>query len=54
MFPEVEQLRPKEVDEQAVQEVLTRYGLQRVLHDHDWDYGAALSGNYFRDDPTAT
>ena len=53
-IPEVEMLRPKESDEEEVQRVLTRYGLRRVIQDHDWDYAAALEGNYFEDDPTAS
>lgn len=50
--PDVELLQPKETDEQGVVEILQRFGLHKAA-EYDWDYEAALSGNYFEDNPSA-
>ncbi|KAI0947955.1 hypothetical protein AcW1_009585 [Taiwanofungus camphoratus] len=51
--PDVDLLRQKDYDEKEVTRVLRKYRLLRATM-HDWNYGAALSGNYFHDDPAAS
>jgi len=54
-LPEVPDLRLLEVresDKEAVGEILRKYGLHRASH-IEWDYDAALEGNYFEDNPSA-
>jgi flap endonuclease-1 len=48
-LPELEHFEPTEIDETLIMETLLRCGLQRAAVD-DWDFGAALAGNYFEDD----
>jgi flap endonuclease-1 len=51
-IPDVKFLQMRECDDGDVLEVLQRYGLYRAAV-CDWDYSAALDGNYFEDDPSA-
>lgn len=52
--PEKSRLEQGDVDETAVATILQQYGLGRALMNSCyWDYGAALDGNYFDDDPSA-
>ncbi|KAG6860296.1 hypothetical protein C0995_013032 [Termitomyces sp. Mi166 len=52
--PEPEMLDQRESDEAKVVEVLQRYGLgKEVMGMEEWDYQAALKGNYFEDNPSA-
>ncbi|KAL1949219.1 hypothetical protein VTO73DRAFT_11025 [Trametes versicolor] len=46
-------LQQGEVDEDAVLAILEKYGLSRYVQAEDWDYGQALAGNYFSDNPIA-
>jgi flap endonuclease-1 len=50
-IPDHKLLKPRKSDEHEVVQILQRYGLHRVVMD-DWDYEAALDGNYFEDDPS--
>jgi flap endonuclease-1 len=50
--PDAELLQSKETDEQGVAEILQRFDLHRAAA-YDWDYEAALNGNYFEDNPSA-
>ena len=52
--PEKDRLQQGTVDESAVVKLLEQYKLGRALMSSDWDYGAALEGNYFQDDPHAS
>ncbi|KAG6919813.1 hypothetical protein DXG01_000315 [Tephrocybe rancida] len=55
-LPEIKLLEQKEPDEEAVLELLQRYGLgKEVMGTSDWDQasGVALEGNYFQDNPSA-
>ncbi|RPD61239.1 PIN domain-like protein [Lentinus tigrinus ALCF2SS1-6] len=52
-LPDLSLLEQGEVDEDAVCDILDRYGLRRFGAD-EWDYSQALSGNYFADNPSAT
>lgn len=45
-------LRMGEVEKVLVHEMLHVYGLGRSVEVDDWDYQAALAGNYFNDDPS--
>ncbi|KAJ7089175.1 PIN domain-like protein [Mycena belliarum] len=40
-------------DEEGLTDMLQRFGLGKLLMNDDWDFGEALQGNYFSDDPTA-
>jgi flap endonuclease-1 len=51
--PEKNRLEQGSVDETAVVKIMERYGLGRALMTSDWDYEAALDGNYFQDNPSA-
>ncbi|KAI0720678.1 PIN domain-like protein [Cerioporus squamosus] len=51
--PDVTLLEQGEVDEEAVSDILDRYGLRRFGAD-EWDYSQALSGNHFADNPAAS
>ncbi|KAH9939537.1 PIN domain-like protein [Amylocystis lapponica] len=53
-IPEVEQLRPRESDEEEVVRVLQHYGFPDIVHDRDEDHSRALSGGYYQDDPAAS
>ncbi|KAI0763113.1 PIN domain-like protein [Trametes elegans] len=50
--PDVALLQQGEIDESAVWAILDEYHLHRNVRD-DWDYGQALAGNYFSDNPAA-
>jgi flap endonuclease-1 len=52
-IPEKNLLEQGSVDETAVVKIMERYGLGRALLTSHWDYGAALDGNYFQDNPSA-
>jgi flap endonuclease-1 len=52
--PERGRLKQGDVNETAVVQILEQYSLDRALLGSDWDYGAALDGNYFQDDPRAS
>jgi flap endonuclease-1 len=45
-------LKQHDVDHAKVAEIVHKYGLHRVLPEQ-WNYGAALEGNYFADNPRA-
>lgn len=49
-MPKDEELRGREVDEDAVAKVLMKYDLQREVAE-DYAFANALAGNYFKDDP---
>ncbi|KAF8637882.1 hypothetical protein AX17_002505 [Amanita inopinata Kibby_2008] len=50
--PDAEELAPRRRDDDEVIQLLQRFSLGReVLEHEDWDYQAALTGNYFADDP---
>lgn len=51
--PEKSRLEQGRLDETTVIKILERYGLGRALMSSDWDYGTALDGNYFQDNPRA-
>jgi len=51
-IPDGRFLQMRESDERGVDEILQRYGLHPAAV-YDWDYSAALDGNYFEDDPSA-
>jgi len=52
--PEKSALCPMAANDDEVVKVLQRYGLGRALSDtSNWDYNAALEGNYFGDNPSA-
>ncbi|KAG6890248.1 hypothetical protein C0992_002657 [Termitomyces sp. T32_za158] len=52
--PNPESLEQGEPDEEKVVELLQKYGLgKEVMGMDEWDYGAALKGNYFEDNPSA-
>lgn len=52
--PNPESLEQGEPDEAKVAEVLQKYGLgKEVMAMDEWDYGSALKGNYFEDNPSA-
>ncbi len=50
----VKNLRMGEVEKELVREMLQVFGLGRSVEVDDWDYQAALAGNYFNDDPSIT
>lgn len=50
--PDAEMLRQRESDDGVVADILSRYGLSRIVKDGDWDYAEPLAGNYFGDDPS--
>ncbi|KAI0819938.1 PIN domain-like protein [Trametes gibbosa] len=50
--PDTALLQQGEVDVDAVWAILEKYHLHRYVAE-DWDYGHALTGNYFSDDPVA-
>lgn len=53
--PDASALRSTDPDDEAIQDILLKYGLWAELsHDYQWDYSNALSGNYFQDNPTAS
>ncbi|KAF9495009.1 PIN domain-like protein [Pleurotus eryngii] len=47
-------LQTGEPDRELVREMLQMYGLGRSVEVDDWDYQAALAGNYFNDSPSAS
>lgn len=50
--PDEDQLIPKKRDDDEVIQLLQRFSLGReVLQREEWNYEAALAGNYFADDP---
>ncbi len=50
--PDEDQLVPKKRDDDEVIQLLQRFSLGReVLQREEWNYEAALAGNYFADDP---
>lgn len=51
--PEKNLLEQRSVDEAEVVRSMEQYRLGRALMNSDWDYGAALDGNYFHDNPSA-
>ncbi|KAG0704908.1 PIN domain-like protein [Suillus ampliporus] len=51
-IPDPETLKQHDVNHAKVAEIIQKYRLQRVLPDQ-WDYGTALEGNYFADNPRA-
>ncbi|KAF8155636.1 PIN domain-like protein [Crassisporium funariophilum] len=54
--PPLETMQQTEKNDTEVAEVLRMYGLGRFLAEHDlenWDHDAALTGNYFEDNPSA-
>jgi len=51
-LPDSEMLEQHDVDHVKVAEIVQKYGLHRMLP-AQWNYGAALEGNYFDDDPRA-
>ncbi|KAI8976722.1 PIN domain-like protein [Trametes punicea] len=51
-IPDVSLLQQGLPDEQAVWAILDKYDLHRYVAE-DWDYGQALAGNYFADNPAA-
>ena len=52
-IPDEDRLIPKGRDEDEVIQLLQRFSLGReILQREEWDYEAALAGNYFADDPT--
>ncbi|KAG6848375.1 hypothetical protein H0H93_000757 [Arthromyces matolae] len=52
--PDAELLKQGDIDETTLVAVLQKYGLGKEVVDVvDWDYGAALRGNYFQDNPSA-
>ena len=50
--PDLSLLKSTESDTEAVWEILQKYGLHRASG-YEWDYDAALEGNYFEDSPSA-
>lgn len=52
-LPEMEDGESNGRDEEAVAEVLDRYGLSDVLQWGSWNPDTALAGNYFEDNPAA-
>lgn len=50
--PRPELLQQGEYDEDKINAILMRRGLQRVVVG-TWDYGSTLSGNFFSDNPAA-
>jgi flap endonuclease-1 len=50
--PDLSLLKGRESDMQAVSGILQKYGLHRASG-YEWDYDAALEGNYFQDNPSA-
>ncbi|KAF4564711.1 hypothetical protein EYR40_010883 [Pleurotus pulmonarius] len=50
----VKNLRMGGVEKELVREMLQVFGLGRSVEVDDWDYQAALAGNYFNDDPSTT
>jgi flap endonuclease-1 len=51
--PEKSRLEQKNTDETSVANILERCGLGRAMMSSNWDYGTALDGNYFQDNPSA-
>jgi flap endonuclease-1 len=51
-IPDPETLKQRNVNHAKVAAIVQKYRLQRVLPDQ-WNYGAALEGNYFADNPRA-
>jgi flap endonuclease-1 len=51
-LPHPEMLKQHDVDHAKVAEIVQKYRLQRMLPEQ-WNYGAALEGNYFDDNPRA-
>ncbi|KII84254.1 hypothetical protein PLICRDRAFT_95239 [Plicaturopsis crispa FD-325 SS-3] len=49
-IPDPELLRPGEIDDVQVLEILDRFGLSRMAM-HEWNHESALAGNYFYDNP---
>ncbi|KAF7426147.1 hypothetical protein PC9H_008513 [Pleurotus ostreatus] len=47
-------LQMEEPDSELVREMLQMYGLGRSVEVDDWDYQAALAGNYFNDNPSTS
>jgi flap endonuclease-1 len=52
--PEKSRLQQGDVDETTVANLMEQFKLGRALMGSDWDYSAALEGNYFQDDPRAS
>ncbi|KAI6040898.1 PIN domain-like protein [Pisolithus marmoratus] len=52
-IPATDLLQPSPEDPAAVSHIIQKCGLHRVLHE-SWDHEAALAGNYFNDDPSAS
>jgi flap endonuclease-1 len=50
--PDTRLLQIRECDEGDVAGILQRHGLHRAAA-YDWEYAAALDGNYFEDNPSA-
>ena len=48
--PDLKLLESRETDTEAVRWILQKYGLHRASG-YEWDYDAALEGNYFKDNP---
>lgn len=52
--PEKRLLQQRTANEEEVTGILERYGLGKAaLNPNTWDYGSALDGNFFQDDPSA-
>lgn len=51
--PEKSRLQQGDVDETMVVKLLEQFKLDTLMRS-DWDYSAALEGNYFQDDPCAS
>lgn len=51
-IPDPETLKQHNVNHAKVAAIVQKYGLQRLLPDQ-WNYGTALEGNYFADNPRA-
>ena len=50
--PDPKLFERRKIDEEEVMQILQKYGLHKAAM-YDWDYEAALDGNYFEDDPSA-
>lgn len=51
--PATDLLQPLPEDPAAISHIIQKCGLHRALHEH-WDHEAALTGNYFNDNPSAS